>query len=133
MQEAGIDLAPDAGVFEADALDHALFQLAHCDAAAEIGHVCRGRVWVDRAADQGQRARLCFWLFFGEVGGGGQGQRRGLADGDNMGVWPEVFHEINEVEGVILDVEFPSGDRNVARIVPIGDVDFAIDDERFDR
>ncbi len=58
LQQAGVDLPADALVLRPDALDHQLFQLAHADAIAEIGHLGGGGIGVDGTADQGQGARL---------------------------------------------------------------------------
>ena len=130
LQESRIDHAADALVLEAHALDHRLFELAHGHTASEVGHI-RGRgVGVDRAADQGQRARLRIRVDLGQVGGRGQRQRRGLTHGDHVGVGPEVAHEVHQVEGVILNVELAAANGDVARVVPVGDVDFAIHQER---
>ena len=43
-----------------------------------------------------------------------------------MGVWPHVAHELHQIESVILDIELARADRNVAGIVPIGDIDITI-------
>ncbi len=130
MQQARIDLAPDAIVFEPDTLDHRFFQRSHGDAVAKVGNIGWRGVRVDRAADQGQGARLRLWVQFGQVGGGSQRQRRGLAHGDDVNVGPQFLHEIHEVEGVILDIEFAFGHGDVAGIVPIGDVKFGIRQKR---
>ena len=126
LHQAGIDQTACALVFEADALDRHMLQLAHGYAAAEVGHVGRGGIGIDRAADQGQAGRLRLWIRGGEIGGGGKGQGSGLADGDDMHLWPQIAHEINQVEGIILDIELACGDRNVAGIVPVGHINFGI-------
>ena len=48
-----------------------------------------------------------------------------------MGVRPQMFHEIDKVEGVILDIEFTFGHGDVARVMPIGDIHLAVDQQRF--
>ena len=57
---------------------------------------------------------------------------RGLAHGDHMQCRGRGARMIvHQVQGVVLDVEAgPRGHRDVARIVPIGDVDFAIRQQR---
>ena len=72
-------------------------------------------------------------VFLGQIGSGGQRQRRGLADGDDMGIRAQMAHELDKVERVILDIELALADRNVAGIVPVGDIDLAIDDQAFHR
>ncbi|QFT60518.1 hypothetical protein FIU94_16940 [Sulfitobacter sp. THAF37] len=126
LQQAGIDLASDTGVFEADALDHGVFELPHGDTVAEIGDFGRGGAGVDGATDQGQGARLGVGFFLCQIGGGGQGQRRWLADRDHMCVRAQMLHEIDKVERVILDIELACADGNVAGIVPVGDIDVTI-------
>ena len=46
-----------------------------------------------------------------------------------MGIGAEVAHEFDEVEGIVLDVELAGADRNVAGVVPVGDIDIAIGQE----
>ena len=132
LQQPRIDAASDASILEADPLAHRLLELAHGHAAPEIGHVGRCRVGVDRPPDKGQRARLRIGILLREIGGRGQRQRRRLADRDDMRVWPEVAHEVREVEGVVLDVELARRDRYVSRVVPVGDIDLAVGYEGLD-
>ena len=93
---------------------------------AKVSHIGRRGIRIDRPADQCQCARLRFGRFFGQIGGGGQGQRGGLTDRDHMGVGAKVVHEINEVERIILDVEFACTNWNITRIVPVCHIDVAI-------
>ncbi|MPL93310.1 hypothetical protein SDC9_39436 [bioreactor metagenome] len=126
LHQPGIDHPPRALVLEADALDHQLLELAHRHPAAEVGDLGRGGVGVDRAADQGQRARLRGGVFRGQIGGSGQRQRRRLAHRDDVDVGSEEAHEIDEIEGVILDVELALAHRDVAGVVPVRHVDFTV-------
>jgi hypothetical protein len=80
----GIDEPPDARILEAHALDGEVFELAHRHAAAEVGDLGGRRVGVHRAADEGQRARLRLGVQLREVGGGGERERHGLADGHTL-------------------------------------------------
>jgi hypothetical protein len=122
----GIDHPARARVFEADALHDVAFQLAHRHAASEVGDVGGGSVGIDRTADERQGARLGARVFLGQVGGGGERERRGLADGDDVGVGAHLAQEIDEVEGVVLDIELARADGDVAGVVPVGDVDVTI-------
>ena len=129
LQKARIDLAANACVFKANALDHCLFQLAHGDRMAKVGHFGRGSAGVNGTTDQGEGLWLRLRVQLRQIGGRGQGQGNRLANGDHVDVAAQVFHEINEVEGVILNVEFAFADRNVAGVVPIGGVNLAIGQE----
>ena len=91
LQKAGIDHAPHTLRADADALDHQLLELAHGHAGAEIGHVGGGGIGVDRAADERERARLRVGVDLGEIGGGRERQRRGLADRDHVGVGSQLL------------------------------------------
>ena len=133
LQQARIDHTPGTRVGEADALDRGLFQLAHGDAAAEIGDFGGGGIRVDRPADQRQAAGLGVGVFLGEIGGGGQRQRHRLANRDDMDVGAKMAHEIDEVEGVILDVELALGHRNIAGVVPVRHIDVAVGQQADDR
>ena len=128
LQESRIDHAADAFVLEANTLDHRFLELAHGHPCTEIGHVCRGCIGVDRAADQGQRARLRVRVQFGQIGRGSKGQRHRLAHGDDICVGAKLAHELHQVEGVILDIELAGADGNVAGVVPICHVNFAVHD-----
>ena len=126
LQEARIDHPAHARVLEADALQDEVFELSHRHAAAEVGDVGARGVGVDRAADQRQRPRLRLRRGGGEVRGGGERQRRGLADGDDVQVGAEMGHEVGEVERVVLDIELAFGDGDVAGVVPVGDPDIGV-------
>ncbi len=126
LQQARIDQPPGTAILEADALDHRLFQLAHRDPAAKVGHVGGGGIGVDRPADQRQGAGLRLGLLLGQIGGRGEGQGGRLADRDHVDVGAQELHEVHEVERVILDIELAFADRDVAGIVPVGHIDFAI-------
>ena len=125
----GIDLAADALVLVADALDHGFLQLAHGDAAAEVSDFGRGGVRVHRAADQRQRRGLRLGVLLRQIGGGGERQRHRLANRDNMGVGTQFAHEVHEVEGVVLNVEFTCRNRDVAGVVPVRHIDFTVPDQ----
>ncbi len=130
LEQAWIHFATDAAVLKANALDHEFFQLAHRDPAPKVGHIRGRRIRVNRAADQGQRFGLGFGVFFGQISGRSQRQRRRLAHGDHMRVRAKVAHVIHQIERVIFDIEFSGADWNVAGVVPIGHVKLAIRQER---
>ena len=129
LQKARINLAANAFIFEADPLDHAFFELAHCDAAAKVCDVCGRCIGVNGAADERERAGLRFGLFLGEIGCGCECERDRLAHGDHMRVGAKFFHEVNEIEGVVLDIKLAFRDGNVAGVVPICDVDLTVADQ----
>ena len=126
LQQARINLAAHPFEFKSNLLDHQLFQLAHADGMAKFCDRGRVGIRVDWTADQGHRPWLCAGVFGGQIGDGGHGQRRRLADGDDVQVAAKLFHEINKVERVIFDIEFAGTDGDVARIVPIGGIYVAI-------
>ncbi len=133
LHQAGIDHPADALVFRADALDCHFLELAHRHPAAKIGHLRRRRIRVDRATDQRERLRLRLGVELGEVGGGRQRERGGLADRDDVDIGPQRAHEIDKIEGVVLDIELALRHRNIAGVVPVGDIDLAIGQQRIDR
>ncbi len=132
LQKTGIDQPPRALVLEADPLDRQMLQLAHRDAATEIGHLGRGGIGIDRPADQDQRARLCVGVLGGQIGRGRKGQRHWLADRDDIRLGAHDLHELGEVERVILDIELAGADRDIPRIVPVGDIDIRVRQQRGD-
>ena len=126
LRQTRIDHPSGTGIFEADLLDHQVIKLAHGHAIAEIGHLGRLGIRIDRAADQDQRLGLRLGRFLGQNGGGCQSQRCRLADRDHIGVGAQMADEVDQILRVILDVEFPGAHRNVTRIVPIRHIDIAI-------
>ena len=126
LQQPWIDLAPHALVFEPHPLDHGLFQKAHGHAPPEIGNLGGCGIRIHRPPDQRQRTRLRRRLCLGKAGRRRKGQRRRLAYRNHMGLRPKVAHEIHQIQCVILNIEAPRRNGNVARIVPVGDVDIAI-------
>ena len=130
LRQPGIDHAPGTAILEAHGLDRQMLQLTHGDAVAEIGDLGRGGVGVDGAADQGQGARLRGRLLLRQDGGRDKGQGRRLTHRDDIHVGTQVADEIDQVAGIILDVELALADRNVAGIVPIGHVEFAVVQKR---
>ncbi len=133
LGEAGIDHPAGAAILEADLLDHEGVEFAHRDAVAEVGHVGRGGVRVDGAADQRQRARLRGGFVPRQHGGRRQRKRRGLAHRHDVQVGAEVADEVHEVFGVVLDVEAALAHRDVAGVGPVRDPDIAIGQKRGDR
>ena len=114
--EAGIDHPPRARIFEAHPLERrSALKLAHGDPAAEIGDISGRRIGVDRPADQRQGARLRARVFLGQIGRGGQRQRRRLADRDHMGIGAHLAQEVHEIERVILDIELALADTGMSR------------------
>jgi hypothetical protein len=49
-----------------------------------------------------------------------------------MRVRPQGLHELGQIKRVILDIELARRDRNIPRIVPVGDIDIGIGQQRGD-
>ena len=132
LLQARIHHAARTGILEADPLQNVLLQLPHGHPPAEVGDLRRSRIRVDRPADQHQRVGLCIRLFAGQIGCRREGQWRRLTDRNDMGIGAQMADEVHEVQRVILDVELAFRHRDVARIVPVSDIDLTIGQERHD-
>ena len=59
-------------------------------------------------------------------GDGGQRLHAGLADRDEMGVRPDRLDEPDQVADIVVEAEAAVRQADVARVVPVGDVDVVI-------
>jgi hypothetical protein len=76
-----------------------------------------------RRVSMGDRRRLGRIVGRRQQCRGGQNGRAGLAHGHDVEARSELPHEGHHVVDVILQRKGPAGERHVARIAPIGDVD----------
>ena len=84
-------------------------------------HLGRTHPRVDRPGHQGHRARRRNVLELGHHRDRGQRRHRGLADRDQVRARPERLEEADQVGDVVLEPEAALADRDVARVVPVGD------------
>src|SRR5262249_28080612 len=126
LQETGVDLPPPARERPRYMGEHG---------AAEPIRATLFSQFVD---DRGADARI-YWPTgehererYGRVSvrlhqrGGGQHRYRPVAPGKHMHVAPEVAQYGGDRVDVIVEVESPGRERDVARILPIGDVDLVV-------
>ena len=133
LEIAGIDLASEAGIGErhglqaigAEPVDAALFR--------ELVDGGRAAARVDRAAHQrhrGGRAGVVLGLHHGD---GGEQRHGGLADAERVDARAEMLEDLLEIIDVVVEIEVAGGERNGARIRPVGDVDAMGGQEGLDR
>ena len=82
---------------------------------------------------QRHAARLRRVVVLGHDGDGGQHLHAGLADGDDVRARPHRLEEPDDVVDVVVEAEGAVGERDVAGIVPVGDVDVVVGEQRPDR
>lgn len=96
-----------------------MFKFFYCDVIVEIGDFGGLCIRVDWVVDQDQGFWLGFGILFGKDCGCCQCQWCGLVDGDYIGVWFQMVDEIDQILGVIFDIEFVCVDWNILCIVLI--------------
>ncbi len=69
-------------------------------------------------------------IVFGHDRHGRKRRDAGLADGDKACAWADYAQKIDDVFDVFIEAETPRDQRNVAGVVPIGDVDIVIGQHR---
>ena len=68
-------------------------------------------------------------VVLGHDRGGGEHLDAGLADRDDMGAGAKIFQELDDVGDIVVEAKGAVGEADVARIVPVGDVDVVIGEQ----
>ena len=123
LHEAGIDLAPAAAIAIGHRRDQVLLEPLDRLALGELVDLGRVDAGVDRARHQRHRARLRRIVALRHHRRRHQRGDARLAHRDQMRARPDLFHEADQWPIYSSKPKRPSLGRNVARIVPIGDVD----------
>ena len=130
LHEAGIDLTERALALDRHVVDQVVLEPFDRLALGEFVDLGRQDSRVDRSRHQGQRRRPRRMIVLRHDRRGRQRRDRGLADRDHVRARPELVQEGDEVVGVVLQPEPALVGRNVARVVPVGDVDVVILQQR---
>ncbi len=85
---------------------------------------------VDWTGHEGQRAGLCGAVGLGQERSSCQRGHHGLAHGDEVSALAQLFDEPHEVADRVVESERTGAERNVSGVVPIGDVDVEVAQER---
>ena len=133
LQEARIDLAGETRLGERHGHDDIVAEPLDALHLSETVHGGRMDASVDRSAHQRHRrgCRVVAGLFHRRD----RHQHRdgGLTDRQNMGVGAELAQKIDDILGVVVEVELALGDRHHAGIGPVGDINVGIGKQRLDR
>ena len=133
LQEAGIDLAHEAGLRKRHARDHAGAEPLDAVLFGELVHPCRIDAGIDRAAHQRHRVRNVGIVLRLHARDRGHHRHRRLADRDHVAIAAEPVQNADQIVDVIVEIETAGRGRHHARIRPVGDVDVVIGQERLDR
>ena len=98
----------------------------------ELVDACRIAARVDRAAHQRHRGGLAWIVDRGHVRNGGEHRHGRLANAHDVRIGAEHTNELDDVIDEVVEVEAAHGERDVARVDPIGDVDFMVGQHRLD-
>ena len=130
LHEAGIDLAECAVALDRHVVDQVLLEPFDRLAFGEFVDLGRLDAGVDRTGHQGQRRRACGMIVLRHDGRRRQRRDRRLADRHHVRARSHLVEEGDQMLGVILQAEPAVAERNVARVVPVGDVDVVVLQQR---
>jgi hypothetical protein len=88
---------------------------------------------VDRSGHQGEAERLRAIAVLSHERHGRQRGDGGLADGEQMSARPHGLQELDQLQHIFVQAEASRGERHVARVVPVGDVDVMVGEHRAHR
>ncbi len=126
LQETGIHLAQRAGVACRNDTDQILLEPGDRLCRRQLVH-CRGaHTAVDRSRHQRQAERCGSMAVLRHDRDRGQGGDAGLADRHDVRTRSQDAQKRDQVLDIFVQAETPVGQRHVAGIVPVGDVDVLI-------
>ncbi len=128
--KAGIDAAPGAVVARRHDIDQVALEPADRPAGRQPIDLGRVDAGVDRARHQGHAARLCRVVVLGHDRDRRQHRDAGLAHRDDMRAGAHDFEKRDDVVDEVVETETAVAQADVARIVPIGDVDVVLGQHR---
>ena len=130
LHEAGIDHAARAWVLPRDARDEIALEPAHGLAGGELVDLGRVDARIDGSRHQRHAARLRSVAVGRHHGDGGQRLHARLANSHEVRARTQLLQEFDEVVDIVVKAEGTGLQAHVARIVPIGDVDVIIGQQR---
>ena len=126
LHEARIHRAHEARMRERHGRDDVLLKPVERARSREIVDLGRVAPRIDRPAHQRQRGRLQRIVARRHDGGCRQHRHGRLANRHEVRVLADELRELDDVVDVIVEIETADGDRHVARVVPVGDVDIVL-------
>ena len=130
LHEAGIDFSERALALHRHVIDQVFFEPVDRLALGELVDLGRLDPRVDRSGHQGQRGRAGRVVVLRHDGGCGQRRDRRLADRHHVCARTDLVEEGDQMVGVVLEPEAAGMKRNVARVMPVGDVDIVVLQQR---
>ena len=123
LQEAGIHLAPRAGIQAGHGGDHILREPGMGPFGGKRVDRSRCLPRVDRPAHQGERARHAGVLVLRHEGGGGVAGHRGLTDREHVRARADLFQKLDDIVDIIVQIEAARFHGHILRVAPVGDID----------
>ena len=133
LHEAGIDAAAAPGIARRHAADEVFLEPLDRLARRQLVHLRGVDARIDRPGHERHALRLCRVLRLRHDSDGGENLHARLAYGQQMGARPEHAQPLNDVVDIILEAEDAGGKGDVARIMPIGNANIVIGEQRLDR
>ena len=128
LQKAGINAAARAGEAAGHAVNHIVFKPLVRLGGGQVVHGGGRQARINRAAHHDHRQRRGF-ATRGHQRDGGKHRHRGLAHADDVAVAVlalQVADEFLHVVDIVVEVESAVGQRHIARIFPVGDIDLVV-------
>ena len=122
----GVDAAPRTRVAPGHGVDQVLLEPADVLAGGQLVDLGRADAAVDRAGHQGEAGRGGRVLVLGHHGHRCKRRHAGLANRHQVRARAHHREEIDDVVGVLVEAEGACGQRHVACVVPVGDVDIVV-------
>ena len=132
LDDAGVDAAAGAGVPGGHRVDEPALEVAERLGLGGGVDPVGVHAGVDRAGHEGEAGGLRGVVRGGEQRDGREHRDGGLADGDDVGVGPEVPQRLHHVLDVLVEAEPAVLDRDVARVVPVDDEHVVVGQQRAD-
>ena len=126
LQEARIDLAPTAGITQRHFANDVALEPAQRVFLGERVDLGRIDPRVDRPGHQGQAARCGRMAVLGHDRDRRERSDAGLTDRNDVRARPHHGDEVDQMRDVVVEIELAIRQRNVAGIVPVGDIDIVL-------
>ena len=138
LQKAGIDLAPHRRVGERHGVNAVAFEPVDAALFGELVHRRGIDARVDGPAHQNHRLWRMRAVLRLEQRNSADQRHRGLTDAERMQrraiiFFRQMLHHLGEIVDVIVEIEAAIGQRHIARVAPVGDVNVIGRQKGFDR
>ena len=130
LDETGIDAPPSAGIAPWDGIDQVALEPADGPARCQPIDLRRVDPGIDRASHQGHAARLRRIAVCAMTATAASAATQGWQTASDMRAGAQHFEEIDNVFDEVVEIKAGRAAADVARIVPISDIDVVLGEHR---